>query len=327
MNDVARDPFREQGLRPRRWRTRVLGAPFEFSSNSPELLAIARDAFADVPRHRLARPARTLRVALVRTPGAASWKTPPRPSLSSGAGLLCSHVDARNFVVVDPGAARALVQVSDALLRDPRLVRYEFIELAALTLALREQGLVPLHAACVGTNGRGLLLLGSSGAGKSTLALHAALRGLEFLAEDSVFVQPSSLDASGLSAYVHARPDALPLIEDRRVRAAVRRAPRIRRRSGVHKHEIDLRHGLARLAPAPLRIVGTVVLSPGTAGGLQRLGMAELKRVLRHEQAYATAQPGWREFERRVVRAGGYRLGRMPPGDGVAALRRLLDAS
>lgn len=329
MKDILRDPFREQGRRPLRWRTRVLGARFEFTSNSHELLAVARDAFADVPQHRLARAPRTLRVSLSRVRGdAAPAKPPPRPKLSSGAGMLCSHVDAQNFVVVDPAAGRALVQVSDALLRDPRLVRYEFIELAVVTLALRTQGLVPLHAACVGAKGRGLLLVGASGSGKSTLALHAALEGLDFLAEDSVFVQPASLNASGLSAYIHARGDALPLIADRRVRAAVRSAPRIQRRSGVRKHELDLRRGLARLAPAPLRIVGTVVLSSRRNGGApERMGAAELKRVLRAEQAYAVSQPGWREFERRVLRAGGYRLGRMPPGDGVSSLRKLLGAT
>lgn len=328
MTDIARDPFGEQGRRPQRWRTRVLGAPFEFSSDSRELLDLARDAFADVPQHRFARQARTLRVALNQVRGAAaSRKRAPRPRLSSGAGLLCSHVDAQNFVVVDPGLGRALVQVDDALMRDPRLVRYEFIELAVVTLALRVQGLVPLHAACVGANGRGLLLLGASGSGKSTLALHAALQGLDFLAEDSVFVQPASLTACGLSAYIHARGDALPLIADRRVRAAVRDSPRIRRRSGVRKHELDLRRGLARLAPAPLRIVGTVVLSAQRSGAPQRMGAGELKRVLRAEQAYAASQPGWREFEQRAVRAGGYRLGRMPPGAGVSSLRELLEGA
>jgi hypothetical protein len=329
VTDIARDPFREQGRRPRRWRTRVLGAPFEFSSNSRELLGLARDAFADVPQHRFARATRTLRVSLKHVRGdTPSWKTPPRPRLSSGAGMLCSHVDAQNFVVVDPGSARALVQVDDALMRDPRLVRYEFIELAVVTLALRVQGLVPLHAACVGANGRGLLLVGSSGSGKSTLALHAALQGLDFIAEDSVFVQPASLCASGLSAYVHARGDALPLIADRRVRAAVRASPRIQRRSGVRKHELDLRRGLARLAPAPLRIVGTVVLSARSNGGAaEPLRASELRRVLRTEQAYAASQPGWREFEQRALRAGGYRLGRMPPGDGVSSLRKLLEGT
>ena len=49
--------------------------------------------------------------------------------------------------------------------------RYEMLEFAVFTLASRVQGVVPLHAACIGRRGRGLLLMGDSGAGKSTAAL------------------------------------------------------------------------------------------------------------------------------------------------------------
>ena len=187
--------------------------------------------------------------------------------LSSGAGLLCGHVDAHSFVVIDPRAASALVQVADTRLVHRQLVRYELIEFAVVTLAARTHDLVPLHAGCVAARGRGILLIGSSGSGKSTLALHAALSGLDFLAEDSVFVQSAALRATGLGAFVHAREDALGLIDDPGVRQAIRRTPRIRRRSGVRKHEIDLRRGLALLAPEPVRIVATVVLSARRARG------------------------------------------------------------
>jgi len=328
--DIPRDPFGEDRARALRWRTRVLGSSVEFTSNSRELLGIAREAFARVPQHRWPRGTRrTLRINLqcARDGTSPARARPPRPVLSSGAGLLCAHVDASNFVLVDPGAARSLVQVSDSMLRHRQLVRYEMIEFAAIMLATREQELVALHAGCVGAGGRGVLLLGASGAGKSTLTLHAALSGLNFLAEDSVFVQPATLCATGLSAYTHAREDALHLIADRRVRQVARRAPRIQRRSGVRKREIDLRRGIVRLAPRPLRIVATVVLSARPAhdaGPLVRLSAAQLRRVLRAEQPFAAARPGWKEFERRVLRAGGFRLHRVPPADGVSSLRELL---
>jgi hypothetical protein len=312
-----------------RWHTRVLGARCEFSSTSRELLGIARDAFAQVPQHRWS-PARsgTLRVRLEHLrDGAARPGKLPRPVLSSGAGLLCGHLDARNFAIIDPRASSALVQVGDALLAHRRLVRYELIEFAALTLAARVQELVPLHAGCVGANGRGILLLGSSGSGKSTLALHAALAGLDFLAEDSVFVQPTTLRATGLSAYIHARADSLRLLAPR-MRGAVQASPVIQRRSGVNKYEVDLRGGRAPLASRPLRIVATVVLSARPAGAsarLQRLGDAQLRRALRAEQAYALDQPGWAQFEKRVLRAGGFRLARGSLEEGIAALHGLLD--
>ena len=328
---MVRDPFGETGARLLRWRACVLGARLEFSSNSRELLAIAREAFARQPQHRWPRGAPpTLRVnfKLVPEDSAAKRALPPKPGLSSGAGLLCAHIDSQNFAVVDPAGGRALVQVGESTLRHRQLVRYELVEFAAITLATRAQGLVPLHGGCVGARGRGVLLLGSSGSGKSTLALHAALDGLEFLAEDSVFVHPTTMCATGLSAYVHARGDAVKLIRDQRARHAVGRAPRIQRRSGVRKHEVDLRHGLVRLAHAPMQIVATVVLSARRARGtasLAPLTAQQLRRELRAEQPYAAGQPGWQEFERRVLRAGGFRLDRMPLADGVSSLRKLLE--
>ena len=330
MLDIEPDPFRERDPPAWRWRARVLGARIEFSSNSRDLLGVAQHAFAQVPQHRWPRaPRQTLRVALreVRAGADKTRRMPRKPVLSSGGGLSSGHVDARNFMIADPAAGRAVVQVDESLLGHPALLRYELIEFAAITLATRAQQLVSLHAGCVGARGRGVVLLGGSGSGKSTLALHAALGGLDFLAEDSVFVQPATLRATGLSAFVHAREDSLDLIGDRHVRRRVRAAPRIERRSGVRKHELDLRRGGARLAPGPLRIVTTVVLSSRRSRGPARLvplTAGELRRELRAGQPFAAARPGWREFERRMVQAGGYRLDRVPPADAVDMLRELL---
>jgi hypothetical protein len=328
--DIPRDPFGEAHRHAFRWRTRVLGAKVEFTSNHRQLLRIAQDAFAQVPQHRWTQEAsRTLRIRLQHLGDRRSprWASPPKPALSSGAGLLCAHIDSNNFVIVDPRSASALVQVDDAMLRHRHRLRYELVEFAAIMLATREQGLVGLHAGCVGARGRGILLIGASGAGKSTLTLNAALDGLEFLAEDSVFVHPATLHATGLSAYTHTCDEGLELIGDPDLRRAARRAPRIERHSGVRKREIDLRGGLARLARAPLRIVATVVLSPQPARHarpLVPLTSAQLKRVLRAEQPYAAARSGWQEFERGVLRAGGFRLHRAPPAHGASALRELL---
>ena len=272
--DIERDPFRERSGRIRGWSARVLGARIEFSSNSSTLLTLAKEAFANVPAHRWpGGTSQTLRVTLDHVRGGArpAWSTPPKPVLSSGAGVVCGHVDSANFAIVNAGARSAWIQVGDSMLNHRQLLRYELIEFSAITLATRAQGLVPLHAGCVGAKGRGVLLIGASGAGKSTLTLHAALGGLDFLAEDSVFVQPGTLHASGLSSFTHACEESLDLIANPRVRRAVRRMPRIERRSGVRKREIDLRHADVRLAAAPLRIVTTVVLSARRARGLERI--------------------------------------------------------
>ena len=129
------------------------------------------------------------------------------------------------------------------MLRYPYHLRYELLEFAVYTLAARTQGLVPLHAACIGHGGHGVLLLGDSSSGKSTVALHCLLNGLEFLAEDSVLVEPRTLRATGVANFLHLRSDSLRWLTRKSDLARVRRSPLIRRRSGARKFELDLRQG------------------------------------------------------------------------------------
>ena len=95
------------------------------------------------------------------------------------------------------------------MLRFPYHTRYELIEFAVFTLAARTQRLASLHAACIGQRGRAVLLIGPSGSGKSTIALHGLLEGLEILSEDSAFISPGTMLATGISNFIHVRASAL----------------------------------------------------------------------------------------------------------------------
>jgi hypothetical protein len=238
-------------------------------------------------------------------------------------------VDEANFAVVTPDRCRAFVQVSSDMLAHEYEVRYELIEFAALTLATRVQGLVPLHAACVGVRGRGLLVLGDSGAGKSTFTLMSLLEGLDLLSEDSVFVLPQDGRATGVANFLHLRSDTVRFVGPE-LRDQVRLAPVIERRSGARKHQVDLRRTRARLATRPIDIVGTLLLSARRARGdklLTALDRRELTRLLRRTQPYAMRHEQWREFERRLVATGGYRLARgANPRVGVQAARALIES-
>jgi hypothetical protein len=202
------------------------------------------------------------------------------------------------------------------------------VELAFLTLAARGQSLVPLHAACVGAHGKGLLLMGASGAGKSTLSLHAFVDGLQLLSEDSAFVALESLRISGVPGYLHVSPQGLRFLRSHPLRKAIERSPTIERRSGARKHEVDLRKLDGKIARAPLRLAATVFLSRRPArrnAVLQPLGREALLERLRREQPYASAQPHWRAFERRAVRIPAYELRRPEhPDIAIRLLRGLL---
>src|SRR5262245_55111526 len=163
MSVAAGDPFGEDTEAQLHTRASVLGGAFTIRSSSPKLLALAIEAFGGLPAHRLERRPPRFTVRLVLNDHQRTWTrgaAPPAPVFTSGAGLLSATIDAGNFAVMDPGMSRALISVSKALLEQPYYPRYELIELACLTLAARVQGLAPLHAACVGANGNGVLLIG-----------------------------------------------------------------------------------------------------------------------------------------------------------------------
>ena len=329
--DLYADPFGER-MPTLRAHLHLLGARFQFLSNSRQLLDLVESAYGGLPKHRLSDATPSLRVGLqLMSGGPPRWRRglePPPLSMISGGGLLGGATHESNFVVLSPQERSALVGISPRMLRFPYHTRYELIEFAVFSLAQRVQGLVSLHAACVGLCGRGILVMGPSGAGKSTVALLCLLQGLDFLSEDAVFVTPDSLLATGIANFLHVPANSLGWIE-RENAAAIRRSPVIRRRSGVKKFELDLRHGGYRLAASALQIGAVVFLSPKSAGDgplLIPLSKSKLLAGLAEAQAYAVNQPEWPIFKKHAGRLDAFELRRgLHPIEAVEALRALLD--
>lgn len=329
MTDIAADPFRERGAKLLRLPLRLLGGRFEFQTASRELMRLVRWAYADLPAHRMSAvvPRCVIRLVLGDTAARHRADEPPPLTMLSVPGLLCGSSPSTNAAMVSAEQRAGLVIVERDMLRFPYHVRYELIEFAVFTLAARVQGLMPLHAACVGSGGRGILLIGASGAGKSTAVLHCALAGVELLSEDSLFVSPQTLLATGVANFLHVRAESLRFLSS--VDAAMmRRSPFIRRRSGVEKLEVDLRQRRFRLARAPLEVIGVVDLTRQQAGGgplLERLGSRELLRRLRASQPYAASQPGWAAFAQRIRGVPAFELHRgRHPRETAEALRQLI---
>ncbi len=326
-----RDPFNERFVSAGRRRLHLLGGMFEFDSDSRALLRLVDAAYAGLRPLRLAQPATSFRIELRLTEGGRyAVREPPPMRMQGGAGMICGGMDAANFAVVYPQARTALVAISrDLLRRFPYHARYEVLEFAVFTLASRSQGLMPLHAGCVSSEGSGMLLLGESGVGKSTLALQCMAEGLDFVAEDAVFVEPRSLLAAGIANFLHLRRDALRLLDRASSVRRVRRSPIIRRRSGVAKLEVDVRRKGYRPASAAPRIVGLVFVSRKKVAGaevLVPLSAADGLNRLRKEQDYASSLPGWKTFERAISRVAAFELRRASDaGEGARALRGLLE--
>ena len=328
------DPFGERRDARYSERVQLLGAHFHFETDSPHLRRMVRLAYARLPSHRFSGAVPRLRVRLVltarerpaRAPVAAG--EPPAVRTLAAGGILCGALGGATLTAIVPRQRTALVVVPQDLMRYPYHIRYELLEFAVYVLAARVQQLVPLHAACVGRKGEGILLMGPSGAGKSTLVVQSLLGGLDFLAEDSVLVRPRGLLATGVANFLHLRPDSLRFLDRAERARLLRESWRIRRRSGVEKLEIDLRRPYYHLAPAPLRIRAVAFLSRREAGAgtlLTPLRTAVARRRLAAHQRYAAHQPGWVSFSQQLAKLPAYELRRgAHPRESVAALRELL---
>jgi hypothetical protein len=330
--DLLADPFGERSQTIARKSFQLLGGRFQFESDSSQLLRLVDSAYLGLPPQRLSAVAPRLRVRLLlNAPEQGrrrSRSEPPALSMVAGAGYLGGATNSSNFVLLAPSERTALVVLSRQMLRFPYHTRYEYIEFAAFTLAARCQELVSLHAACVGRGGRGVLLMGPSGSGKSTVTLHCLLQGFDMLSEDSVFVAPDTMRATGVANFLHVRSDSLRWLGKTRGAATIRNSPVIRRRSGVRKFEVDLRRGAYRLAASPLKIAAVVFLSPQSAGGrslLEPLSKSDLLAKLTVAQAYAANQPKWAAFRKGVLGLGAFELRRgSHPLEAVDALDALL---
>jgi hypothetical protein len=326
--DIAIDPFQERSAARARRRMQILGAQFDFESNSRRLLRLVDAAYSRLPQHRLGGPVPTLRVRLeLASSEHAGRARPPPLGMLSGAGFLCGATARSSFAVLSPLEGSALVVVAQEMLGNAYATRYELIEFAVFTLAQRVQGLVPLHAACVGHAGRGLLLMGGSGAGKSTLALHCLLAGFDFLSEDSTFVAADSMRATGVANFLHVRANSLRFLARGAAATMIRKSPVIRRRSGVEKFEVDLRRMGYPLATAPLKLDALIFLSKESAGTrplLAPLGKSRVREYLVASQPYAASLSEWRAFKRNAALLEAFELRRgRHPQEAVAALEDL----
>jgi len=327
----AADPFGEFRAGALKRESALLGARFEFLSHSAELIELVDAAYAGLPPQILDAAQAPLRVelTLVEDETLAGGDEPPTPQMCGGGGLFGVVIDAANFAFAAPVSRGAQVCISRGLLeRHRHHARYELLEFAVFMLASRAQNLVPLHAGCVGWQGRGALLIGESGAGKTTLTLQALLEGMEFLTEDASFVDPVSLSVTGVANFVHPRFDALRFVEPAARRVQMQAAPVIRRRSGVEKFEVDLRGGDTVLAAAPLALRAIVFLSPEAGEGqrlLRPLDATAATARMRATQPYAAQLDSWTAFERGIAQLSCFELRRgAHPREGVAALGELL---
>ena len=70
----------------------------------------------------------------------------------------------------------------------PELILYGHAMVVMLGQWARQNGMMLLHSACVGVNGKGIMLSARGGGGKSTLAVSCLLNGFDFVSDDYILV-------------------------------------------------------------------------------------------------------------------------------------------
>jgi hypothetical protein len=163
------------------------GFPLHIATNSPHVLEAAAESWAPF-RREFDTPPMEFRVVVE-----ASGEPAAEPTFRMQRHLLSFVSDAHNFATGDSLTLSASFHLSEITAADRAWLRWFYLESMAYML-LTQRYLVSLHAACVASNGAGILICGKSGAGKSTLSFACARAGFTYVADDCTWLLVGSED-------------------------------------------------------------------------------------------------------------------------------------
>ncbi len=98
------------------------------------------------------------------------------------------NVDQRGFLIVDIERREASGFMGDLLVKDARQYRNSRALDILFCMTAPSLGLTALSGGCVGVDGRGVLVFGAPNSGKTTSCYLAAKRGMEFHADQTIFL-------------------------------------------------------------------------------------------------------------------------------------------
>jgi hypothetical protein len=153
-----------------------LGFPLHMATNSAAVMEAAACAWNSFPATFEVPP---IRLRVLVEPGGEA----PRPPLFRAQRHLIVIAGGANFAVCDHTRGFAFCRLDSTAAADRDFTRYYFLDAMAL-FTLTQLHVTPVHAACIGRHGRGLMLCGESGVGKSTLAYACARRGWTYISDN-----------------------------------------------------------------------------------------------------------------------------------------------
>jgi len=162
-----------------------LGFPVEVISNSHHVIAAAEQSWSAFQPLFDVKPL-TIKLGVTSTPEN-SLPLSSAPICRIDEHIISHTADRYNFINCDLNTGSAFGWITSQTANTTLYLRYYLIEAAALCM-LSVIRVAALHAACISSNGCGLLLCGDSGAGKSSLAFAAARAGWTFTSDDTSYL-------------------------------------------------------------------------------------------------------------------------------------------
>lgn len=164
-----------------------LGFPLEIRTNSDAMFPHCERKWGAFERRFDTQPI----VAEIHVVDSDATECPPLPTYRFLDGRMIMVADANNLCIADFPRGKTRMIVSAAALHHPGYIRQVFLDCAA-ACQIGTAHTTPIHAACVASQGSGVLLCGDSGAGKSSLAYACARAGWEYLTDDTSYLLRAS---------------------------------------------------------------------------------------------------------------------------------------
>jgi len=251
----------------------VMKRTVQLETNSSKLLRHLIELFSCYPETPTEHPAFLWRI-VVEFDGQAGEPWPQRSAFSDE-GVRWAQYGQRNFLAVDLEVREAIAFVSERLIEDELGFISPFLD-NLLCLTVGSLGLVPVWANCVAREHRGVLLLGEPNNGKTSASYLAKKLGLEFYADEGVFLELESGILRGWSGFWPPtfRPEALEFLSELRERTS----PCFHRNFVVHHLSRDARIS----GRSPVQPVCCLFLERQSSAshGLSRITRDELTRLL-----------------------------------------------
>jgi len=190
------------------------GFPLVLSTNSDDILAAARHGWGEFSP-LFETPPIELRVVVQGEAGELPPRAAEGPSYRAQGHLLVFVLGRDDFAVCDLDRSFCFACLTPAVARDQLYASFHFLDAVAYS-CLAHRYVTPIHAACVASRGRGILLAGDSGAGKSSLAWACARAGLTFVGDDSAWLLRDGDEPSliGKPQRMRFRPEIVEILPE-----------------------------------------------------------------------------------------------------------------